>query len=99
MSSGRRALIVGAGIGGLAAGVALRRAGWDIRIYEKAASPRELGFGVLLAPNALAALRELQVADAVTRTSPAPGQVEIRRLDGHVVRRFNAQIGGPSVVA
>lgn len=99
MSAGRRALIVGAGIGGLAAGVALGRAGWDIRIYERAASPRELGFGVLLAPNALAALRELQVADAVTRTSPAPGQVEIRRLDGRVVRRFNAQIGGPSVVA
>ena len=99
MSTGRRALIVGAGIGGLAAGVALRRAGWDIRIYEKAASPRELGFGVLLAPNALAALRELQVADAVTRSSPAPAQVEIRRLNGRVLRRFHAQIGGPSVVA
>jgi 2-polyprenyl-6-methoxyphenol hydroxylase-like FAD-dependent oxidoreductase len=95
----RRALIVGAGIGGLAAGVALRRTGWDIRIYEKAASPRELGFGLLLAPNALAALRELQVADAVTRSSPAPGQAEIRRLDGQVLRRFNAQLGGPSVVA
>jgi 2-polyprenyl-6-methoxyphenol hydroxylase-like FAD-dependent oxidoreductase len=99
VSARRRALIVGAGIGGLAAGVALRRAGWDIRIYEKAPSPRELGFGVGLARNALAALRELQVADAVTRTSPAPGQVEIRRLNGQVLRRFNAQIGGPSVVA
>ena len=99
MSARARALIVGAGIGGLAAGVALRRTGWDIRIYEKASSPRELGFGVLLAPNALAALRELQVADVVTRMSAAPGQVEIRRLNGQVLRRFNAQIGGPAVVA
>lgn len=95
----RRALIVGAGIGGLAAGVALKRAGWDIRIFEKAASPRELGFGLLLAPNALDALRELQIAETVTRTSPAPGAVEVRRLDGRLLRRFNAQIGGPSVVA
>ena len=99
MSARRRALIVGAGIGGLAAGVALRRAGWEIRIYEKASSPRELGFGVLLAPNALAALRELDVADTVTRASAAPGKVEVRRLNGIVLRRFNAQIGGPSVVA
>lgn len=99
MVPSRRALIVGAGIGGLAAGVALRRSGWGVRIYEKAASPRELGFGLLLAPNALAALRELEVADAVTRTSAAPGHVEIRRLNGQVLRRFNAQIGGPSVVA
>jgi 2-polyprenyl-6-methoxyphenol hydroxylase-like FAD-dependent oxidoreductase len=94
-----RALIVGAGIGGLAAGVALRRAGWEIRIFEKAANPRELGFGLLLAPNALAALRELDVADAVTRTTTPQGAVEVRRLDGHVLRRFNVQIGGPAVVA
>ena len=99
MSARRRALIVGAGIGGLAAGVALRRAGWEIRVYEKASSPRELGFGVLLAPNALAALRELSVADTVTRASAAPGKVEVRRLNGTVLRRFNAQIGAPSVVA
>ena len=42
--SERTALIVGAGIGGLTAGVALRRAGWRIRIFERAANPRELGF-------------------------------------------------------
>ena len=53
----RTALIAGAGIGGLSAGIALRRAGWDIRIFERAASPRELGFGLLVAPNAIAALR------------------------------------------
>ena len=53
----RTAVIVGAGIGGLSAGIALRQAGWNIRIFERAASPRELGFGLGLAPNAIAALR------------------------------------------
>jgi len=95
----RTALIVGAGIGGLAAGVALRRAGWHVRIFERADSPRELGFGVLLAANALAALRELGVAEAVTSRAAPTAHVEIRRTDGRVLRRLNVQVGGPSVVA
>jgi 2-polyprenyl-6-methoxyphenol hydroxylase-like FAD-dependent oxidoreductase len=82
------ALIVGAGIGGLAAGIALRRAGWEIRIFEGAATPRSIGFAVGLAPNAMAALRELGVADVVSCLGITPTAAEIRRLDGHVIRRF-----------
>lgn len=82
------ALIVGAGIGGLAAGLALRRAGWDIRIFERAPAPRELGFGLGLAANAIAALRELGVADAVVPRNVTPLAAEIRHIDGRVIRRF-----------
>jgi 2-polyprenyl-6-methoxyphenol hydroxylase-like FAD-dependent oxidoreductase len=53
LSVDRTALVVGAGIGGLAAAIALRRIGWDVRVLERAASPRELGFALALAPNAL----------------------------------------------
>ena len=90
---------MGAGIGGLAAGIALRRAGWDVRIYERAARPRELGFGLALAPNALAALRELGVAESVTREGSVNGWIEIRRMNGDVIRRLHAPLGGPSMVA
>jgi 2-polyprenyl-6-methoxyphenol hydroxylase-like FAD-dependent oxidoreductase len=83
-----KALVVGAGIGGLAAGVALRRAGCDIRIVERASSPRELGFALNLAPNATAALRELGVADEVVRESATPRRFEIRRPDGRTLRRI-----------
>jgi 2-polyprenyl-6-methoxyphenol hydroxylase-like FAD-dependent oxidoreductase len=86
----RRALIVGAGIGGLAAGIALRRAGWDIRIFERAPVPREIGFGVGLAPNAIAALRELGVADTVLPHAVAPVRGEIRQPDGTLIRRASA---------
>src|SRR6476660_6288000 len=96
---GPRALIIGAGIGGLAAGIALRRRGWEICIHERAANPRELGFGLLLAPNAITALRELGVAEVVTRGAIPTGAVEIRRMNGEVLRRFDAQLGGPAVVA
>jgi 2-polyprenyl-6-methoxyphenol hydroxylase-like FAD-dependent oxidoreductase len=99
----RTALIVGAGIGGLSAGIALRQAGWDVRIFERAASPRELGFGVLLAPNAIAGLRELGVADVVLARGFAPDRGELRRMDGSVLKRAEfpppEALGGPTVVA
>ena len=99
LTQSRDAIIVGAGIGGLAAAVALRRAGWEVRVYERAAQARELGFGLLLAPNALAALRELQVGGALAGARVSAGAVEIRRLSGALVRRFGRPLGGGSVVA
>jgi 2-polyprenyl-6-methoxyphenol hydroxylase-like FAD-dependent oxidoreductase len=81
------ALIVGAGIGGLAAGLVLRRAGWDVRIFERASSPRELGFALALAPNALAALRELGIAESVIRDGFMTRSLEIRRGDGTPLKR------------
>jgi len=84
----RTALIVGAGIGGLAAGLSLRRAGWDVRILERAGSPRELGFALALAPNAVAALRELGVADAVIRGGHVTRSLEIRQGDGTRLKRI-----------
>ena len=87
----RTALIVGAGIGGLSAGIALRQAGWNIRIFERAASPRELGFGLGLAPNAIAALRELGVADVGARSRV---RAEARRSTPHGRHGSEAR-GGP----
>jgi 2-polyprenyl-6-methoxyphenol hydroxylase-like FAD-dependent oxidoreductase len=95
----RTAIVIGAGIGGLACGVALRRAGWTVRIYERTESPRALGFGLGLAPNALAALRELDVADRVVRAGSMINRVELRRSDGRVLRRFGVPVGLPALVA
>ena len=86
------ALIAGAGIGGLAAGIALRRAGWDIRIFERAETPRAIGFALGLAPNAVAALRELGVADHIVRHGITPTAVEVRRVDGRLIRRLAGQL-------
>jgi 2-polyprenyl-6-methoxyphenol hydroxylase-like FAD-dependent oxidoreductase len=83
------ALIVGAGIGGLAAALALRRAGWPVRVLERAESPRELGFALLLAPNAVHALRQIGVADAVLAGGHQVAAGEMRRLNGDLLRRFD----------
>jgi 2-polyprenyl-6-methoxyphenol hydroxylase-like FAD-dependent oxidoreductase len=99
VSEERDAIVVGAGIGGLAAAVALRRAGWQVRIYERAPQARELGFGLLLAPNALAAVRELGVAGGLSGARVGDGPMEIRRITGARVRRFSRPLGGGSVVS
>lgn len=84
----RRAVIVGAGIGGLAAAIALRRAGWGVRVVEQASSARELGFALALAPNALAALEELGLRDVVVSRGVAVTSFEVRRLDGRPIKRI-----------
>jgi 2-polyprenyl-6-methoxyphenol hydroxylase-like FAD-dependent oxidoreductase len=95
----RTALIVGAGIGGLAAGLALRRAGWQVQIHEQAAHPRELGFALALAPNAMSALDDLGLADTITAEGVPTTKAEVRHADGRLIRAFNAQLGGSIVVA
>ena len=54
-----RVAIVGAGIGGLAAAVALRRVGIESLVIERVASIREVGAGLSIWSNAVNALREL----------------------------------------
>src|SRR5690349_13250711 len=67
-----RVLIVGAGIGGLTAGLALRRAGFDVHVYEQASVLREVGAGLTLGPNAVRVLHGLGLAEALRATAIAP---------------------------
>jgi 2-polyprenyl-6-methoxyphenol hydroxylase-like FAD-dependent oxidoreductase len=62
-----RVLVVGGGIGGLSAALALRYAGAKVRVYEQAAELGEVGAGVGLFPNSIRIMQRLGVADSVTR--------------------------------
>ena len=46
------AIVVGGGIGGLSAAIALRRAGIQAEVWERAPEMREVGAGIGLWPNA-----------------------------------------------
>ncbi|MFH9298954.1 FAD-dependent monooxygenase [Streptomyces sp. NPDC017520] len=67
-----RIAVVGGGIGGLAAALAIARAGHRVTLVERAARFGEIGAGLQLAPNASLALAELGVLPAVQCTAVAP---------------------------
>jgi 2-polyprenyl-6-methoxyphenol hydroxylase-like FAD-dependent oxidoreductase len=56
-----KALIAGAGIAGLATGIALRRAGFEVEIFERSLDLREIGAGLMIWPNGVRSLRALAV--------------------------------------
>ena len=43
----RKALVIGGGIGGLTAALALRRGGWEVEVFEQAPELREVGSGLV----------------------------------------------------
>ncbi|WP_067827984.1 FAD-dependent monooxygenase [Nocardia inohanensis] len=72
MSTIRSAIVIGGGISGPVAATALRRAGIDARVYEAYPGPAYgIGSNLALAPNGMAALELIGVADAV-RAVAAP---------------------------
>jgi 2-polyprenyl-6-methoxyphenol hydroxylase-like FAD-dependent oxidoreductase len=84
-------VIVGAGIGGLTAAIAARRAGIAVSIFEQASQLRPQGASVTLWPNALRCLRTLGVADEVVARGAVVRATEIRSLKGKVLAHIPMQ--------
>jgi salicylate hydroxylase len=70
--------IVGGGIGGLAAALALLREGFDVDVYEQAGELKEVGAGVQISANGTRVLFALGLEEAVRRLSWEPMAKEIR---------------------
>jgi 2-polyprenyl-6-methoxyphenol hydroxylase-like FAD-dependent oxidoreductase len=79
------AVIIGAGIGGLAAAVALRRVGVKSLIVERADSIREIGAGLSIWSNAVNALRELGVEARVTDLASVIERNSVRAPGGRLL--------------
>ncbi|HEY4923114.1 MAG TPA: FAD-dependent monooxygenase [Roseiarcus sp.] len=74
-----RALIAGAGIGGLTAALALARAGFEAAIFERTAVLEEFGAGLQLTPNATRILARLGALEAIQGRALAPRAIRILR--------------------
>ena len=70
--------IVGAGIGGLAAALALVRRGIDVDVYEQARELRELGAGVQISANGTRVLYALGLKEALEKVQVLPAGKAIR---------------------
>jgi salicylate hydroxylase len=76
-----RVAVVGGGIGGLSAALALLRAGFDVRVYEQSRGVSEVGAGIQLAPNCTRILHRLGVLAAIERVAVATVSIDFRRWD------------------
>jgi salicylate hydroxylase len=81
-----RAVVAGGGIGGIAAAVAQRRAGFDVRVYEQAQQLAEVGAGVSLAPNGLRMLDRLGAGEGIARLGARHVRTQLLLSDGQPAR-------------
>ncbi|MBD0420586.1 FAD-dependent monooxygenase [Streptomyces sp. TRM S81-3] len=86
---GRNAVVVGGGVGGLAAAVGLRRVGWDVTVVERAPVLADAGAGISLAANGIHALDALGVGAAVRAASRGQYTGGTRTPDGRWLVRMD----------
>ncbi|HZM46940.1 MAG TPA: FAD-dependent monooxygenase [Burkholderiales bacterium] len=83
-----RVAVIGGGIGGLSAALALLKTGCDVHVYEQAAKFGEIGAGIQIAPNASRLLQRLGLGAALDAWGVRPGAVHQRRWDdGRTLQR------------
>ena len=80
--------IIGGGIGGVAAAVALRRAGIQTVVYERASQLREGGAGMMLWPNATRVLRELGLLDILAARCSPNTHFLVRSSSGKILMKI-----------
>ncbi|MBL1109955.1 FAD-dependent monooxygenase [Streptomyces sp. 5-8] len=103
MTRPERAIVIGGGIGGLAAGAALHQRGWAVTVLERAASLDPVGAAISLAPNALRALDVLGIGDEIRDLAAWQGDGGLRTPGGRWLSRSSAaaaaaRFGGPLVL-
>ena len=101
----RSAVVVGGGIGGLTAAVALRQVGWRVTVLERAAMFGEIGAGITLLSNGLRCLEAIGLGDAVRGSGLPMLALGMRTAAGRWLSRFDgdgasmeARMGTTSVV-
>ncbi|GAA3723760.1 FAD-dependent monooxygenase [Plantactinospora mayteni] len=86
----RTAVVVGAGIGGLCTGLALRRQGWQVTVLERAPAFGAVGAGIALFSNALTGLASLGVDERIRAAGRVEASGGTRTSDGRWLARLDA---------
>lgn len=76
-----RVVVIGGGIGGLAAALHLLKAGFDVEVYEQSPRIGEIGAGIQISPNASRLLIRLGLKPAMDKVGVLPKAVHQRRWD------------------
>ncbi|MBS0390228.1 MAG: FAD-dependent monooxygenase [Proteobacteria bacterium] len=97
----KQVLIAGGGIGGLAAALGSARAGWEVRLFERAAAFSEVGAGVQIGPNVVRRLQAWGLQRALQEVAAFPERLQVRsaltgaelgalRLGSRAIERYGA---------
>lgn len=81
-------LVIGGGIGGLTAAIALRRKGFDVEIIEKDPAWKVYGVGIIQPSNVVRAMDELGLLDHYLSAAFGFDFVEVYLPDGRLVARI-----------
>jgi 2-polyprenyl-6-methoxyphenol hydroxylase-like FAD-dependent oxidoreductase len=91
-------IVAGGGIGGLAAAFALRRAGREVAVYERAPAFAEVGAGLSLWPNATRILQAWGLLEAVLALGEPVAGFDLRRPDGSLIAGVSlAEFAAPAL--
>ena len=93
-----KAIVIGAGIGGLTAGIALKQAGYNVTIYERVNKLRPAGAGISLWSNGIKVLNQLGLGEQVAEIGGEMNRMEYRShrdepLSNIDLRPLFAQVG------
>lgn len=96
----KRALVCGAGISGLTAGIYLTRLGWDVTVFEKDPELRTAGAGLNLWPNGMRVLEKIGLRSALATVATSLDYYRTFSSTGDViavedVRNWREKYGAP----
>jgi FAD-dependent urate hydroxylase len=86
-----KVVVIGAGIGGLTTGIALRQAGFKVEIYDKVRSLRPIGAGISLWSNGVKVLNRLGLGTQIARIGGQMDRMQYRSRSGEILNDISLQ--------
>ncbi|MGJ3246214.1 MAG: FAD-dependent urate hydroxylase HpxO [Elainellaceae cyanobacterium] len=77
-----KAIVIGAGIGGLTTGIALKQAGYEVEIYDRVRELRPVGAGISLWSNGVKVLNRLGLGAEMAKIGGQMNRMEYRTKTG-----------------
>jgi FAD-dependent urate hydroxylase len=84
-----KVVIIGAGIGGLTAGIALQQAGYQVEIYDRVAQLRPAGAGISMWSNGVKVMNRLGLGDKMAKIGGQMNQMQYRSLTGDLLSQID----------
>lgn len=86
-----KVVIIGVGMGGLTAGIALRQAGYQVEMYDRVHELRPAGAGISLWSNGVKVLNHLGLGQKIAQIGGRMDRVAYHRHTGEVLTRFSLE--------